>query len=177
MKNDYEKRKEEFERILSQEKPSIEDISRVKSLLGRHPDGLHRVIKKEERIITVLSETFVRKKPFPTLFWLVDKDLSKKISAIESTGIIKEYEADEEITNLAKRDNQVYAKLRSLFHESLHPILSEDSPFYSTIYESGAGGIQDHKRIRCLHLHMAYHYSVGSSLGEFLVREHPQLKI
>ena len=157
--------------------PSESDTLRVKQLLGRNPDGLYRTIKKKDRIITVLSDTFVRNRPFPTMFWLVDKELIKKISAIESTGIIKEMEKESEIQEIVEIDNKNYSKLRTYFHECLHEKMDESSSYYPTIYESGAGGIQDHKRVRCLHLHMGYHYSVGSNLGAYLIKKYPELNI
>lgn len=167
----------ELDRILEKNKPNAEDVAKVRELLGRNPDGMSAVIKKDNRIMTVVSNTIVRKKPFPTLFWLVDREATKRISAIESRGLIKELEKDQNIIDLMVQDNSTYAALRSYYHELHNSPLSEDSPFYKTIYQTGAGGLQDHKRIRCLHLHMAYHYSVGSLFGEYLVKRYPELEI
>lgn len=173
----YNKQITLLDKHISQTPPNSDEIDEVKELLGRTPDGLHRIIKKNDEIITVLSDTFVRQRPFPTMFWLVNKDLIKKISAIESSGIIKELEKDKDIQDLVEVDNKNYAKLRTYFHETLHEKIDESSSYYPTVYLSGAGGIQDHRRIRCFHLHMAYHYSVGSNLGNYLINKYPELKI
>ena len=158
-------------------KATQDDISEVRDLIGRYPEGMHAVVKHHGKIITVVSNTIIREKPFPTLFWLVDRDATKKISAIESTGLIKELEADNEIVELMKEDNRIYAELRSFYHEKNNSPLTSDSPFYKTIYQTGAGGLQDHGRIRCLHLHMAYHYSIGSQFGEYLTTRFPELRL
>ncbi len=163
--------------IMTENKATDEDIKSVRELIGRYPDGMHATVKHNKRIITVVSNTIIRKKPFPTLFWLVDRSATKKISAIESTGLIKELEKDTEIISLMKKDNEIYAGLRSFYHEQNNLPLTADSPFYNTIYKTGAGGLQDHGRIRCLHLHMAYHYSVGSSFGEYLTQRFPDLRL
>ncbi len=174
---DYKNQFAELKNIISYPEPTSDEISKVEELLGRTPDGLKRIKSINNRIITVLSDTIVRTKPFPTLFWLVDKEVSKEISRIEATGYVKELESSTEIQEMVSVDNLNYSKLRQYFHELNHESLSEDDQFYPSIYTSGAGGLGDHSRVRCLHLHMAFHYSVGSNLGDFLIEKYPQLDL
>ena len=69
---------------------SCVDRSNVKALLGRTPRGLAaiNVRTKTNLPVVIQVESMVNKKPFPTLFWLVDKKLNYAIDKLEAGGLI-----------------------------------------------------------------------------------------
>ena len=64
---------------------------KITELLGRSPRGLEEVSVSDSRgqpmVIRVAS--LVGDKPFPTMFWLIDKDLSYCIDREEAGGLIQ----------------------------------------------------------------------------------------
>ncbi len=171
----YEIQFERFKNIINTALPTAKEHDQVTNLLGRNPDGMKRVIYKNGEMTSILSDTIVRQRPFPTLFWLINKNKAKIISSLEATGLVKELESDKSLIPLLQEDNLNYSKLRRYYHETLHAPLNQEHQYYKSIYETGAGGLGDHSRIRCLHLHLAYHYSVGSNLGAYLCSRFKEL--
>ena len=62
---------------MSQVKITPEMESKVKVLLGRAPRGLQEVsvLSPQDDPMVIRVASLVDRKPFPTMFWLIDKDL------------------------------------------------------------------------------------------------------
>ena len=70
---------------------SIEDREIVAGLLGREPRGLEAIQVRDDqgRPSVIRVSSLVDGKPFPTLFWLVDKDINYWLDGLEAAGTIK----------------------------------------------------------------------------------------
>ena len=100
---------------------SAEVLDRVTYLLGREPRGLEAVAVAaadgEPMVIRVAS--LVDDKPFPTLFWLVDSDLSYRIDQAEAGGLIRQFQrrvdASLELQGQMRLDHQAHIALRASY--------------------------------------------------------------
>jgi hypothetical protein len=148
--------------------------SRIAQLLGREPRGLEDVPvvsgTGEPMVIRVAS--LVDDKPFPTLFWLVDGDLSYRIDQAEAGGLIKQFqqrvEAEQALRDSMREDNLAYIRLRESFIDSRTQEQLESLGFAEVFAAKGIGGIGDFSRIRCLHTWYAAHLVVPNTIGVML---------
>ena len=82
-----------------------EIVGQVTDLLGRNPRGLRAVEvvndAGEPSVIRVAS--VVDYKPFPTLFWLIDRTLCYRIDQLEASGLIRilQDQVDEDTTSVS----------------------------------------------------------------------------
>ena len=94
-----------------------EIVKQVTDLLGRNPRGLRAVEvvndAGEPSVIRVAS--VVDYKPFPTLFWLIDRTLCYRIDQLEASGLIRilQDQVDEDTTlrDSMLRDHTNYIKM------------------------------------------------------------------
>lgn len=162
----------------SQDLVSEEDRSRVAALLGREPRGLETIQVRnslgEPSVIRVSS--LVDDKPFPTLFWLVDKQLSYELDKLEARGVIaelqQEIDAIEELQQQLKQDHEAYIRLREQFMSEEVKARLIQLGYYDDLIARGIGGIADFGRIRCLHTYYAAHLVQSNLVGRFLDENH-----
>ena len=121
-------------------------------------------------VIRVAS--LVDDKPFPTLFWLVDRDLSYRIDQAEAGGLIRRFQrqvdADLELQRQMRADHQAHIALRASHIPVAILQRLQALGFGEVLNHKGIGGIADHTRIRCLHTWYAAHLVVPNSIGAML---------
>ena len=146
----------------------------VAELLGREPRGLEAIAVFADNgspmVIRVAS--LVDGTPFPTLFWLVDPDLSYRIDRAEAGGLIKRLQrridADPELQRQMGEDHRAYIALRDSYISGAVRKRMEMLGFGAVLAQKGIGGIADFTRIRCLHTWYAAHLVVPNTVGALL---------
>jgi hypothetical protein len=147
---------------------------RIAELLGREPRGLEEVAVSsaagEPMVIRVAP--LVDDKPFPTLFWLVDPELSYRIDRAEASGLIKRLQrrvdADPQLQESMRSDNLAYMRLRERYTDQATARRLVEFGFEDVFARKGVGGIGDFTRIRCLHTWYAAHLVVPNTVGSLL---------
>ncbi len=148
--------------------------AQVAALLGREPRGLEQVsvcnATGGPMVIRVAS--LVDDKPFPTMFWLVDKDLSYRIDREEAGGLIKQFQTridrDSKLQQSMAADHNAHIALRNGYISTTTKDRLEALGFYDVLQTRGIGGIADFTRIRCLHTWYAAHLVVPNTVGILL---------
>lgn len=153
-------------------------IDIITEQLGRRPVGALQVMAfdKEHNPAVLKVDPLADGKPFPSMYWLTSPLIHKAISNIERTAWIKDFENnilpnDSLLCAKLRADNENYKKLRWQLFLSLHSEDGIDESFIKVIKNSGIGGIQDFNRVRCLHMHYAYHIVHGGLVGELLDKQ------
>ena len=150
------------------------DKSMIHSLLGREPRGLEDIAvrDKDAKPMVIRVGPLVDKKPFPTLFWLVDKQLNYAIDQVEAAGIIKEFQqqvdSSPELQQQMILDHQSYIDLRQSYITPEQQQLITALGFDDVLKVRGIGGIADFQRIRCLHTYYAAHLNQANAVGRLL---------
>lgn len=144
--------------------PSDETV--ITEQLGRNPRGIVGIAARSSNqlplVLTIRS--WVANAPFPTLYWLSSKDLHKAINKIETAGFVKALELrideNEELKQQLLDDQQHYHQLRSecLLDEDKAAI--ERAGLSDTFNQFGIGGIKQWDKVRCLHMHYAFHLAL-----------------
>ena len=153
-------------------------VAQVAALLGREPRGLEAVevvdAKGQPSVIRVAS--LVDDKPFPTMFWLVDKTLNYKIDQLEAGGLIAkmqlEIDASEALQASMIADHQQFIQLRDTNMSAEIKARLVEQNYYDALQKRGIGGIANFIRIRCLHTYYASHYVVPNTIGRWLDSEY-----
>jgi hypothetical protein len=151
--------------------------SQITRLLGREPRGLEDVAvcnaAGDPMVIRVAS--LIDDKPFPTMFWLIDRDISYRIDVEEAGGLIQRLQARidaaPELQRAMSSDHQAHIELRNSFLSTDTKMRLQELNFYEVLQKRGIGGIADVTRIRCLHTWYASHLVVGNTVGK-LLEEH-----
>ncbi len=151
-----------------------QDLITITQLLGREPRGLEGVAVRDKNNVPVVIQvaSIVNNKPFPTLFWLIDKRLNYAIDQIEAMGLIAELQGriDEslDLQRQLQSDHKAHIALRySLMSDTTKQHV--DALGYTEVLASrGIGGIADYQRIRCLHTYYASHLVVPNTVGQLL---------
>lgn len=152
--------------------PEIE--AQVRALLGRSPRGLEEVAvcAADGAPVVIRVSSLVDDKPFPTLFWLVDKGISYRIDREEAGGLIQRLQlrinTDPAMQQAMTADHAAHIRLRN---DHISPGLRarlEQLNFYEVLQQRGIGGIADFTRIRCLHTWYAAHLVVPNTVGKLL---------
>jgi len=117
-------------------------------------------------------DAMVADKPFPTLFWLVDKRLNFAIDQLEARGLIAEFQdtidASTDLQAELAEDHLAYIQLRQqLMPENIAQALAEKG-FGDVLATRGIGGIANFTRIRCLHTYYGAHLVVPNVVGRLL---------
>jgi len=153
---------------------SSHDQSVVEGLLGREPRGLEAIAFKsfEGEPMVIRVSPLVDGKPFPTLFWLVDKRLNYAIDQVEAMGLIAQFQqqvdADQSFQASMADDHQQYIQLRQQFIPETVKQEIERLGFTDVLSTRGIGGIADFQRIRCLHTYYAAHLVKPNTVGRML---------
>jgi hypothetical protein len=160
-----------------------DDFLKVTDLLGRPPRGLVSIPVRSEAGLPVVIQvaSLVDARPFPTLFWLVDKKLSYEIDRLEAAGVIARYQAavDEsvELQERLAEDHQDYIDLRKQLMPSVQREELESLGYMATLDKRGIGGIENFTRIRCLHTYYAAHLIQPNTIGAMVNAEWQSLDI
>lgn len=162
---------------------SEKDLQIITSQLGRVPAGTVKVaIRDIFNIPAVIEVTpIVRQKPFPTLYWLSHRDLSKKIDHLEASGLIKELEIrveqDAQFKQRLHEAHQDYRDQRVSRLRELEEYQQLPPSFIESLEQKGIGGIADFNKIRCLHMHYAHHLVTGKNpVGTYLDEVNPSMR-
>jgi hypothetical protein len=153
---------------------SAEDIAKVKAQLGRTPRGLAAINVRTKTGLPVVIQvaSIVNKKPFPTLFWLVDKQINYDIDKLEAGGLIARLQttidASDELQLALIQDHQAHIALRSKLMLPTHKEELSTLGFSSVFETRGIGGIENFTRIRCLHTYYAAHLVSPNTIGNML---------
>jgi hypothetical protein len=149
-------------------------LAQVAALLGREPRGLEAVAVAgpagEPRVIRVAA--LVDRKPFPTLFWLVDPDLVYRIDREEAEGLIARFQQrvdeDPALQQALRDDHLAYIAMREQYMAPDTRRELEALGFGEVLARRGVGGIADFTRIRCLHTWYAAHLVTPNTIGAML---------
>jgi uncharacterized protein len=127
-----------------------EDRAAIEALLGRPLMGRCAVVvrRRDGRPVVIENEPHLRDgTPMPTLYWLIDAELSEAVSRLEGTGGVHRYESLVDPVELAvihedyRRRREAATVRRDLVQAS-----------------GGVGGTR--VGVKCLHAHLA-NYLVG----------------
>ncbi|MFT5117330.1 MAG: hypothetical protein ACI9NY_000859 [Kiritimatiellia bacterium] len=155
---------------------SITDSDRnvIKVLLGREPRGLEAVAVRDKQgePMVIRVSVLVGDKPFPTLFWLIDKRLNYAIDQLEAGGLIAQFQrqVDEspELQVQVAADHREHITLRQLYMTDAIRLRVQALGFTEVLFSRGIGGIADFQRIRCLHTYYAAHLVCPNTIGTML---------
>ncbi|MDI3324327.1 DUF501 domain-containing protein [Pontibacterium granulatum] len=157
--------------------PTAQQLELIEQQLGRKPRGLAGVaVATDSGVPLVLQmQSLVEDQPFPTLFWLSSKDLYQAIAEIETSGWVKQIEAELE-TNTELREaflanQQDYVDLRWKLMRDEDRLRIEALGFTDLFNQYGIGGIRHWDKVRCLHMQYAHHLAAGNVIGARLDEE------
>ncbi len=142
-----------------------DDRAVVERLLGRPPQGPFEVVRRSADG----TPTVIRNAPFlddgtpmPTRYWLVDPELTRRVSTLEAMGGVRRAEAALDPVAVAEAHRR-YAHQRDADIPAGHA-----GPRPS----GGVGGTR--QGVKCLHAHLAWHLAGGDDpVGRWVV-EHLQ---
>lgn len=139
---------------------SGEEMREVEKSLGRFPEGMAAVgARKGGRILAVVVKPLVRSRPFPTVFYLTDRDLCRRTSQLESAGCMKGWsqrlERDEDLKTAYRRAHLMYLCFRREVAK-----ISGVAPYPSPV---SAGGMPE--RVKCLHSLLAQSLVMGPGIN------------
>lgn len=150
------------------------DAGVIEALLGREPRGLEAVAVRDKDGVPMVIRVspLVAGKPFPTLFWLIDKRLNYAIDQVEAMGLIAQLQSqvDEssELQGQMARDHQEHIGLRQSFISLTMKERIQALGYADVLSTRGIGGIADFQRIRCLHTYYAAHLVSRNTVGTLL---------
>ena len=143
----------------------------VTERLGREPRGFCDVsaFNSQGKPAVIRVSSVVDGKPFPTLFWLIDADISLKIDRLEAAGWIAKLQRDVDISATLQEQmalaHEAHKRLRETFLSEAERTLLTDRGMMSALADRGIGGIKEPNRIRCLHTWYAAHMVEANSIG------------
>jgi hypothetical protein len=138
---------------------ALNDVDAVRSLLGREPRGAFEVVVRSEdgAPAVIANAPFLDDgTPMPTRYWLVDGYLRDEVSRLESSGGVRQAEAEVDPQRVADAHRR-YAHERDALidpgHQGARP----------------AGGVGGTSRgVKCLHAHLAWWLAGGDDpVGEW----------
>jgi len=129
-----------------------DDRARVRELLGRDPQGTFEVVVRDaagDPLVLCNAPLLDDGTPMPTRYWLVDRDLLKRIGTLESTGGVRRAEAEVDAEAIAEAHARYGAERdRALPADHVGPRPS-----------AGVGGTR--QGVKCLHAHYAWFLAGG----------------
>jgi hypothetical protein len=138
------------------------DDDLVAALLGRPPKGSYRVaLRRLDGSPVVIENAPVLDDgtPMPTLYWLVDRELRRAVSSLESAGGVKRAEQEVDARQLEDSHSR-YAEARDRRIAEL--AAASHRP------RGGVGGTR--QGVKCLHAHLAWHLVGGNDpVGRLVV--------
>jgi hypothetical protein len=150
------------------------DIKVIEALLGRAPRGLEAVAVRDKQGVPMVIRVsaLVGDKPFPTLFWLIDKRLNYAIDQLEAGGLIAQFQqqvdANPELQAQIAADHHEHIILRQSYMNDVVSERVKALGFTEVLSTRGIGGIADFQRIRCLHTYYAAHLVCPNAIGTML---------
>lgn len=129
-----------------------EDIELVTELLGKEPQSDFTVIvrdKKNQPLVIENAPFFFDGTPMPTRYWLLDGELYKKVSHVESVGGVKQVQ--EEI------DDETISAIHEKYGQARDALIDRD--YKGPRPTGGVGGTR--KGVKCLHAHVANLLATG----------------
>lgn len=152
--------------------------------LGRTPQRVLAVAARDARgrpaVITnaPLARDAHRWMPQPTLYWLIDPVLCKRVAEAERKGAIGEIEAaleaDEGLMAGHLADNAAYAEARLALLMNAEKRVAEEQGMFGVLSNTGIGGVANHRSVKCLHAQYAYHLArltktgTGTTVGRLM---------
>ncbi|EPJ47423.1 MAG: hypothetical protein OFPII_13100 [Osedax symbiont Rs1] len=155
----------------------------IRAQIGREPQGIVAIAARGDNGVPVVLQmrSIVDGKPFPTLYWLCSKDLSKALGSIETLGWVKEIEqrlaVDEPLqaAYFANQQQYVARRQQAMSAEDLATI--EQRGFTEMFCRYGIGGISQWDKVRCLHMQYAHHLAAENVIGKLLDEEFELYKL
>ncbi len=124
-----------------------DDLAAVTRQLGRAPAGAFRVVVRRPDGAPVVIENapwLADGTPMPTMLWLVDEELVRLVSTLESHGGVRRIEREVDPVALAAAHDAYAARRDALLDGRTGPTPS-----------GGVGGTR--RGVKCLHAHLANH--------------------
>jgi len=143
--------------------PADHDVEVLTRLLGRPPRAGFRVVVRDasgDPVVIRNAPLLDDGTPMPTRYWLVDPELTRRVSRLESGGGVRAAEAAVGHDDLHAAHER-YARERDAALASDHA-----GPRPS----GGVGGTA--RGVKCLHAHYAYHLAGGDDPVGRWVEEH-----
>ncbi len=143
----------------------------VSERLGREPRGFCDVsaFNADGMPAVIRVSSVVDGKPFPTLFWLVDAEISLKIDRLEAAGWIAKLQQTVGESGAIKAQmrsaHDAHKRLRQAFLTESEITFLKSRGMMSALSDRGIGGIQEPDRIRCLHTWYAAHMVEPNCVG------------
>ena len=153
-------------------------VAQIKILLGREPRGLEaiEVVDYQGAPSVIRVASLVDDKPFPTMYWLVDKHLNYRIDQLEAGGLIARMQqmidADESLQSAMIYDHQQFILQRESHMSKVIKQRLIDQDYFDPLQSRGIGGIANFTRIRCLHTYYASHLVNPNTIGSWLDKEY-----
>lgn len=150
-------------RVSPIELPSADEVSQVAALLGRHPEVDFEVVvvDSEGSPVVIRNGPIMNNgRPMPTRYWLVGRDLSRRVARLEGGGGVRAAEKAVNAHELAATHQQ-YAAERDAQIPQDH------------LGPRPAGGVGGTRTgVKCLHTHLAHHLAVGGDpVGVWVVQQ------
>ena len=120
----------------------------VTERLGREPRGFCDVsaFNSQGKPAVIRVSSVVDGKPFPTLFWLIDADISLKIDRLEAAGWIAKLQRDVDISATLQEQmalaHEAHKRVRETFLSEAERTLLTDRGMMSALADRGIGGIK-----------------------------------
>jgi hypothetical protein len=128
------------------------DHAAVAELLGRAPNGAFRVVVRapDGTPMVIRNHPLMDDgRPMPTLYWLLDKDLNRRIGTLEADGGVRRSEAEVDPAELAA----AHARYAAERDAEIPADWTGPRPF------GGVGGTRN--GVKCLHTHYAWYLAGG----------------
>lgn len=159
------------------------DIDIIRTQIGREPQGIVRIAARAANGCpqVLQMQSIVDNKPFPTLYWLSGKAISKAIGSIETSGWVKDIELklqqDEVLREAYYLNQRQYVAKREEQMTERDKALIAERGMTQVFAGYGIGGIAQWDKVRCLHMQYAHHLADGNVIGELLDQEFELYKI
>jgi hypothetical protein len=122
-----------------------EDLAAVTRQLGRTPAGRFRVVVRRldgTPVVILNAPRLEDGTPMPTMLWLVDAELVRKVARIESNGGVHRFEQLVDADALGRAHDDYASRRTALLTDDRLPAPS-----------GGVGGTR--RGVKCLHAHLA----------------------
>lgn len=163
--------------VQKNQQPTEQQLEIIRQQIGREPVGIRQIAVASSAGVplSLQMESVVDNKPFPTLYWLCSRDLSRVIGQIETQGWVKDVEQrimdDQVLRERHLADQHRYVALRTAQMTAEQQQWLTDKGLAERFASYGIGGISQWDKVRCLHMQYAFHLAEGSTIGELLDEE------
>ena len=146
----------------------------VAERLRREPRGFRDVaaFNAEGLPASIRVSSIVDGKPFPTLYWLIDAELSLHIDRLEAAGWIARVQSEIAINAVFRQrmqhDHAKHVALRDGYLLDDDRKILASNNMLAALSKRGIGGISEPDRIRCFHTWYAAHMVVPNCVGKIV---------